>query len=140
MLGRAMSQASATRVGLELEIFRDGIERGENAETAVIQEFGDSLPALGADGIFFGPILAREKAAGKRIIGNHADIGAEAKGFEIGLVIGSVIEIVVGLQAFVAGPGVFFTKTKGFGEAGLVIVGSADDAHFTLLDELRVGL
>ncbi len=138
--GAAHEPGESDASGIRVEIFGDGIESGENAEAASVQEFGDALPSFSADGIFFGAVLAGEKAAGQRVIRNNADVGAEAEGFEIGFVIGAIVEVVVGLEAFVTGPGVFFAETEGFGEAVFAVIGSADDAHFAFLDELGVSL
>ncbi len=98
------------------------------------------MAASGTGGVFFGTVFAGEEAAGEGVVRNDADVRAEAEGFQIGFEISAVVEVVVGLEAFVAGPGVFFAEAEGFGQTVFVVVGSADDAHLAFLDELRVGL
>ncbi len=119
--------------------FGDLVERAEDALAAFVQVFFDEIAAGFSGEIGFGAVFAGEKSAGEGKVGDGGNFVFRAEGLEFVFEAGAVVEVVFGLEGFVAGEVVFVADGEGLAEAGGGVIRGTDGADFSGLDEVGEG-
>ncbi len=117
----------------------DLVQRLQDAQTASIEIARDPGTARALAQIRRRAVLARQEALGEPVIGDDGDLLLEHQRLEVLLVVRAIIEIVMRLQALVAGKLLSGGNGQGLAEAGARVVGRADGADLAGGNEALVG-